>query len=141
MNLYQAASSLVPIRILPLTVIVIDVPHQKLCNRVPLIFTFFRYQWGSLTIDRHGYGKSKTAFGRSVALTETRVEPFEVYLVIYSSKMKIWHISVFLGALNIWIRSKIFISRQNGPQWINWGTVCKDCSIYSVTRAIWANLK
>ena len=70
-------------------------------TRVPLIFTFFRYQWGSLTIDRHGYGKSKTAFGRSVALTETRVEPFEVYLVIYSSKMKIWHISEFLGALNI----------------------------------------
>ena len=70
-------------------------------TRVPLIFTIFRYQWGSLTIDRHAYGKSKTAFGRSVALTETRVEPFEVYLVIYSSKMKIWHISAFLGALNI----------------------------------------
>ena len=67
----------------------------------PPYFPTFRYQWGSLTIDRHGYGKSKTVFGRSVALIETRVEPFEVYLVIYSSKMKIWHISAFLGALNI----------------------------------------
>ena len=32
---------------------------------------------------------------------ETRREPFEVYLVIYSSKMKIWHIHAFLGTLNI----------------------------------------
>ena len=29
----------------------------------PLFSLFFRYQWGSLTIDRHGSGKSKTAFG------------------------------------------------------------------------------
>ena len=69
--------------------------------RVPLIFTFFRYQWGSLTIDRHAFGKSKTAFGKSVALTETRGKPFEVYLVIYSSKMKIWHIFAILGTLHI----------------------------------------
>ena len=82
-----------------------------LVSRVPLIFTFFRYQWGSLTIDRHGYGKSKTVFGRSVALIETRVEPFEVYLVIYSSKMKIWRIFAFLGTLMIWLRSKNIISR------------------------------
>ena len=68
---------------------------------VPLIFTIFRYQWGSLTIVRHAYGKSKTGFGISVALIETRREPFEVYLVIYSSKMKIWHIYAFLGTLNI----------------------------------------
>ena len=35
---------------------------------------------GSLTIDRHAHGKSQTAFGRSVAIIETQVEPFEVYL-------------------------------------------------------------
>ena len=81
------------------------------CNRVPLIFTIFRYQWGSLTIVRLAYGKSKTAFGISVALIETRREPFEVYLVNYSSKMKIWHIFAFLGTLNIQIRSKNIISR------------------------------
>ena len=31
-----------------------------------------------------------TNFGKSVAFIETRGKPFEVYLVIYSCKMKIW---------------------------------------------------
>ena len=67
-----------------------DFCHWKMINtRVPLIFTIFRYQWGSLTIVRHAYGKSKTGFGIPVALIETRREPFEVYSVNYSSKMKI----------------------------------------------------
>ena len=44
----------------------------------PPYFPTFKYQWGSLTIDRHAFGKSKTAFGKSVALTETRGKPFEV---------------------------------------------------------------
>ena len=66
----------------------------------PPYFPTFRYQWGSLTIDRHAYGKSKTAFGRSVALIETRGNPFKVYFV------KIWHISAHLGTLITLIRSK-----------------------------------
>ena len=49
------------------------------------------YQRGSFTIDRHTYGKSKTAFGWSVALIETWGKQFEVYLVICNNKKKIEH--------------------------------------------------
>ena len=59
--------------------------YDSCTYRVPLIFTFFRYQWGSLTIDTIVYGKSKTGFGSSVALIETRGRPFEGIAQFFTS--------------------------------------------------------
>ena len=38
-----------------------------------------------MTIDGHAYGKSKTAFGSSVALIETRGKPFEGIAQFFTS--------------------------------------------------------
>ena len=51
--------------------------NSRSTSRFPLIFTFFRYQWGSLTIDTDAHGKSKTAFESSVAIIETRGKLFD----------------------------------------------------------------
>ena len=79
--------------------------------RVGLIWSTLRYQSWSGTSEKTMSGDSKNVIGISLPIIQTRHRPFQVYLVIYSSKVKNFIIFAILGALHIRFSTKNIISR------------------------------
>ena len=83
----------------------------KMYSRVGLIWSTLRYRFWSGTSEKTMSGDSKNVIGISLPIIQTRHRPFQVYLVIYSSKVKNFIIFAILGALHIRFSTKNIISR------------------------------